>query len=1144
MKKLNKIKFSLLIFMIGIMNVQAQELALRDDPQTGYVKKKVEINNLKTLIKVLEPMYEVSIVCNSDLIHTKISYNVSDKSKSVEEHLSKMTSKSNLSYHKLDDGFYVITDKEEKGAINNDAAPINLPVTKSNKSGKKETNRTEKVEEVSISGTVSSENGETLPGVNVLLKGTNIGSVTDMDGKYSITAPNGNGTLIFSFIGFTSQEIPIGGRSIINVTMVDESQALGEVVVTAFGLERKKESLVYSVTEVKGEEFTKSRETNLANSLTGKIAGVNATSMASGPGSSSRVVIRGNGSLNGNNQPLYVINGMPISNRPSTVKDQANGATTDLGDGISSINPDDIESISVLKGGAAAALYGSQAANGVILITTKKGTRQQKGIGIELNSNFTLGTINIFPEYQYEYGQGSLGVRPQSQGEAISTGRLSYGEPMDGQPYVQFDGVERPYSPVNVKDNIKAFYRNSTNIVNTVSFSGGNESVLYRVSASDLQSGAIVHGSTYDRQTANVNLKAFLSDKLSFDTQVQYNYEVGTNRPGVGYVGTNSAWGVYLLANTVDVTDLAPGYNPETGQEVEWQHVNQATNPYFARDRMGNQDVKDRVIAQGSLTYDLLPNLFIKADFMRDFSSWREEDFYPVGTAFRPLGTYRSQEELRTRSNGRVIANYNTTFGNGINLTAMVGGNLERDILDVSNLIGSEYIIPDWISPVNLNILAPSKGFYRTGTNSVFSSLDFNFKETYYLSITGRQDQFSTLNPGNNKIFYPSVGGSVILSNAFDLPDAISFAKLRGSWAQVGSATVDAYAINQLYGFRLGGHLGVPVQTSSSAISNPELRPLTSTTSEIGFDAQFFDNRFGIDFTLYSKINQDDIVSTSIAPSSGATSTLLNVGEISNKGIELLLTGNPIRTSVFSWNVSYNLAYNKNRVLTLAPGQATGNSSLLGKDSSTRFGRSYEYNEDGIRVYNSLSGYAMLGPTMPLGIGVPPYTMGFENTFTYKNFSLNALIDAKFGNQFFSQAKQYMWRFGFLKETLPGRDNGLTVEGVDENGDAFSKTWPSSFMSTYYNNDGQYATNFMIDGSFVKLRSVVLNYNIPVDKLKFVNLTTAQISLVARNLAILYRNSDHFDPEQASDPNSNSQNFSGVMLPRTREIGFNLRIGF
>ena len=478
MKKLNKIKFSLLIFMIGIMNVQAQELALRDDPQTGYVKKKVEINNLKTLIKVLEPMYEVSIVCNSDLIHTKISYNVSDKSKSVEEHLSKMTSKSNLSYHKLDDGFYVITDKEEKGAINNDAAPINLPAAKSNNSGKKETNRTEKVEEVSISGTVSSENGETLPGVNVLLKGTNIGSVTDMDGKYSITAPNGNGTLIFSFIGFTSQEIPIGGRSIINVTMVDESQALGEVVVTAFGLERKKESLVYSVTEVKGEEFTKSRETNLANSLTGKIAGVNATSMASGPGSSSRVVIRGNGSLNGNNQPLYVINGMPISNRPSTVKDQANGATTDLGDGISSINPDDIESISVLKGGAAAALYGSQAANGVILITTKKGTRQQKGIGIELNSNFTLGTINIFPEYQYEYGQGSLGVRPQSQGEAISTGRLSYGEPMDGQPYVQFDGVERPYSPVNVKDNIKAFYRNSTNIVNTVSFSGGNESVL------------------------------------------------------------------------------------------------------------------------------------------------------------------------------------------------------------------------------------------------------------------------------------------------------------------------------------------------------------------------------------------------------------------------------------------------------------------------------------------------------------------------------------------------------------------------------------------------------------------------------------------------------------------------------------------
>lgn len=996
-----------------------------------------------------------------------------------------------------------------------------------------------------VSGTVSDERGGGLPGVNILLKGTQRGTITDENGRFSIEVPADPAVLVFSFVGFTSREVPVGNESELTVQLVPEAKSLDEVVVTAFGMERKRESLVYSVTEVKGEEFTQAREVNIGNALTGKIAGVNATSMASGPGSSSRVVIRGNGSLNGNNQPLYVVNGMPISNRPATINDQADGATTDLGDGITSINADDIESISVLKGGAAAALYGSQAANGVILITTKKGAKLTKGLGVEWNSNFTVGTINIFPDYQYEYGQGNqTSRRPATQGQAISTGRLSFGAPMDGLPYMQFDGVERPYSPVYVKDNIKNFYRPSTNLVNTLSFAGGGERVTYRLSLSDLQSNAIVAGSGYKRQTANLALKALLSEKLSFDTQVQYNYDRGINRPGVGYVGTNSAWGVYLLANTVDVRSLAPGYDPETGREIEWQHVNQATNPYFARDKMKNNDRTNRVIAQTSFTYNLTPDFYLKGDFMRDFRSWNEQDYYPIGTAFRPLGTYRSLDEVATRSNARLIASYSKILADRFGVSAMAGGNWERDIVSGNSLTGSEFIIPDWISPNNLRIIVPGKSYRAAGTNSVFASADFNYDETYYLSVTGRQDWFSTLNPGNNRIFYPSVGGSIVLSKAMNLPQAINYAKLRGSWAEVGSATVAAYAINQLYGFRTGGHMGVPVQTSSSAISNPNLRPLTSTTSEIGLDAQFFNNRLGIDLTFYQRINTDDIVSTGIAPSSGATSTLLNVGKIRNRGIELLLTLSPVKTSDFVWNSSFNMAYNQNRVLTLAPGQATGASSLLGKDSSTRFGRSYSYSDDGRLIYNSVSKYAMLGPTVPLGIGVPPLTMGFENGVNYKNFNASVLIDAKFGNQFFSQAKQYMWRFGLLKETLPGRAEGLTVTGVDENGGEFSHNWPAEFMATYYNNDGQYASNFMVDGSFAKLRSVIVGYTFPSVRLQTLKLTGLNVSVVARNLAFLYRNSAHFDPEQGINANDNSQNFAGVMLPKTREIGVNLRLSF
>jgi TonB-linked SusC/RagA family outer membrane protein len=1088
----------------------------------------VESRSFKEVLDQIEQKTTFRFTYNQSISNVKKSFSLSFAESNLREVLEYLSETAGFEFKRVNNTIYVALNPTVSSPKKITVSPVQDFINES---------------VPQITGIIQDGNGEPIPGASVLVKGTTIGTVTDLSGSFVLDVSDG-AILVVSFIGYATKEVVVGSQTALTITLEDESQALGEVVVTAFGLERKKESLVYSVTEVRGEEFTQARETNIANALTGKIAGVNATSMASGPGSSSRVVIRGNGSLNGNNQPLYVVNGMPISNNPTTILDQANGATTDLGDGIQSINPDDIESISVLKGGAAAALYGSQAANGVILITTKQGIRGKKGMGVEINSNLTVGTINIFPDYQYEYGQGSLGVRPQNQGQAISTGRLSFGERMDGQPYVQFDGVMRPYSPVHVKDNIRNFYRSSTNLVNTVAISGGNDGVIYRFSMSDLRSQAIVHGSSFSRQTANLNLKTFLSDKLSFDTQIQYNYESGVNRPGVGYVGTNSAWGVYLLANTVDIRSLAPGYDPLTGQETEWQHVNQATNPYFARDRMRNSDYRNRVISQAALTYDILPNLFLKADFMRDFNSWNGEDYYPKGTAFRPLGTYRSISDEQSRTNARLILNYNTDFLEHFNFAAMGGANLERDNGFSTSLVGSEFIIPDWISHANLAILVPDKGLVRSGTNSVFASTDFNYKEAIYLSLTARQDWFSTLRTGNNRIFYPSIGGNVILSSLLKLPRSIEFAKLRSSWAEVGSATVAPYAINQLFGFRQGGHLGVPVQTSSTAISNPDLRPLTSTTFEVGLDASFLEGRLGIDLTYYRRMNTDDIVPTGIAPSSGATSILLNVGKIRNRGVELLITGVPVRSGNFTWNTSYNLGYNENRVISLAEGQATGASSLLGKDLSTRFGRSYMYNEEGIRVYNSRSRYAMLGPIQALGVGVPPYTMGFENTFSYKRVSLNVLLDGKFGNHFFSQNKQYMWRFGLLKETLPGREDGLTYSGVDEKGDAFTQTWPARFMSTYYNNDGQYAENFMIDGSFVKLRNLIVNYNIPASSVKALGLSTAQISLVARNLAILYRNSDHFDPEQGFDPNSNNQNFAGVMLPRTREIGINIKVSF
>jgi TonB-dependent SusC/RagA subfamily outer membrane receptor len=377
----------------------------------------------------------------------------------------------------------------------------------------------------------------------------------------------------------------------------------------------------------------------VANALTGRIAGVNATGMATGPGGSSRIIIRGNGSLSGNNQPLYVINGMPIDNTipGGGTTSGGGGMNVDRGDGISGINPDDIESITVLKGGAAAALYGSRASNGVILITTKKG-RAQKGIGVELNSTATIEDIAVYPDWQYEYGQGFDGRKPLTQAEAISSGRLSYGAKMDGQPYIQFDGQMRPYSPV--KDNIQDFYRLGTNFINTVALTGGSDAITYRLGVSNTDANSIVPNSSFTRKTANLNLNAFLGKKLSVETVVQYNLDKGVNRPKVGYADMSPAWATYMLANTVDIDHLAPGYD-ENGNEVQWNPVPQAPNSYFVVNKFRNNDSKNRFIGQANIQYDILDNLFVRGSISQDYYTFDFENIQPTGNAFRPLVSYQ-----------------------------------------------------------------------------------------------------------------------------------------------------------------------------------------------------------------------------------------------------------------------------------------------------------------------------------------------------------------------------------------------------------------------------------------------------------------------------------------------------------------------
>ncbi|MCX6331432.1 MAG: SusC/RagA family TonB-linked outer membrane protein [Bacteroidetes bacterium] len=1025
-----------------------------------------------------------------------------------------------------------------------------------------------------VTGKVQDTKGESLAGVSVTIKGTQIGTTTDATGSFSINITDVE-VLVFSYVGYGTQEINATGKNNITVKLAEVNASLSEVVVTAFGVSKSKRGLGYSVQEVGGKDFTEGRMNNIASALSGKIAGVDAVQSNSGAGGSSRVVIRGNTSLNGNQQPLYVVDGMPIDNQnrgPVTSSTQLN---VDRGDGISSINPDDIASISVLKGGAAAALYGSQAANGVVLITTKKGNIQ-KGIGIEFTTDMNQGTPYIFPNFQYEYGQGNDGVKPATAAAALSSGRLSYGAKMDGTSVMQFDGVARPYSPNNVKQNILNFYQPSQNILNSISLSTGTSKLLMRLSLSDLRAQDQQPNSEFFRKTINLNVRAKMgkNDFITVESSVQYNVVKGVNRPNVGYAELNAAWPVYLAANVVDVRNMRgsdptrPGINSVTGRELEWNPVPAAVNPYYLAYQVHNQDDQQRLIGRTSVQINLLKNLFIKGTVARNSIYYTESNYVPMTSAFTPLGYYRSGKEQSDKTTFQAIINYNDRYwGDRIGLNLMAGANQEKNTYSSNTANGTQWIVPNLYSITNLvnRDLANSSslslaGIASDGTNSVFSEANVDYKNVFFLTMTARNDWFSVLNPGFNSILYPSIGGSFILSDVVKMPKFINYAKLRSSWAEVGSATVNAGSINQIYTISTLNAYGLPILSNPNILPNPNIRPITATTIEGGFEVRMLDSRLGVDVNYYSRSTKNDILSPPISNATGYTAGPQNMGLITNKGWEITLSGTPIRKTNFTWNIGYNFSYNESKIVELAAGidvltigNAIGGPSIInavGLPYSTIQAYVMKKDANGVQIFNKATGYQDR-ILQNIGVGNPPYLMGLSNTFTYKKFSITIDIDSKFGAVGYSNLMQYATRFGLTPITLPGRDNGpagLTVTGVDQTGAAFSKQWAQVDLDTYYNNVGSaYPGQFVYSTDFVKLRRMVIRYNLPANTLKFMKVQSASIGITGLNLAILYQDKRvkdaGIDPEMQQTV-GNAQGSQGVAMPTTRNIGFTLNLKF
>lgn len=1006
-----------------------------------------------------------------------------------------------------------------------------------------------------VKGTVKDVNGNKLPGVSVMVRNqSRNGTTTDAEGRYSIDA-GPDAVLIFRFIGYKELEVPVSGRKEINVSLSEDQKVLNEVVVTSLGVKKEKKALGYSVSEVKGEEFTKARETNVANSLAGMVAGVNVTKPASGAMGSSRVVIRGSGSVGGNNQPLYVIDGVPLVNEIQGQSSVYYGGG-DGGDGISSLNPDDIESMSVLKGGPAAALYGARASNGAILITTRSG-KARKGVGVEFNSSYTLDkpVFNNRKDYQYEYGQGDKGVAPATQADAKRIGILSWGSKLDGSQKIQFDGVSRPYAAV--KDNVRNFYEDGRTFSNTLALSGGSENANLRFSASDLNNHDLTPNSSLRRNNFSLNGNLKVTDKLNAQVSAQYVREQVENRPSSGDFSWNGNVAPQLIPTNYDVRNLSKRVDANGDEYLLSDNIYLA-NPYFIAYDMQNRDRKDRVIASVDLKYDFTPSIYARWLTGTDFAYRHSQYIRPEGSAIAN-GSMSETENYIGEFNSQLMLGFKKTLPSDFSIDAFVGGNIMKRKSSTQRASGDQFIVPYFYSVNNTKTQGRSYDLYRKQFNSLFGSAEFGYKDFLYATVTGRNDWFSTLSSNSNNIFYPSVSLSFVASQALTMPSWVNFAKFRTAWAKTGSdSDISPYAQSLTYYFGQQFFGQSMAYINDGTIPNVNLKPATSKSYELGIDTRMFNNRIGLEFTWYNRKTIDDILSSQISVASGFGSVRLNSGEVSNKGVELMLSGTLIKQNSITWDMSFNMGYNKNTVLSLAKGQESmvmqqsrpglygdgGVPVFITAEVGQPFGiiKGYTYKRDGSGniVYND-RGLPVRGELVNLGNSISPYTLGYNNNFRYKNVHLGILFDAKFGGKISSGTNNLAYRAGLSKETLAGRESGIVGQGVNEQGQPNTvKASAQDYYSWVADNISQ---EFVYDASFIKLRQVVLGVDLPKKWLSKINISNLSLSLVARNLVTLYKKVPLVDPE-STFLSGNIQGIELLSVPATRSFGLNLNCKF
>lgn len=1035
-----------------------------------------------------------------------------------------------------------------------------------------------------VKGKVTSAgNGETLPGVTISSPNSKKTALTDDSGNFSIQA-SPDEELVFSIVGHKARRVRVAADNpFLTIVLEQEENILNEVVVTALGISREKKSLGYAVQEVRSKDLTEAKETNLVNALAGKIAGVNITN-SQGDMGSSRIIIRGETSIDGNNQPLFVIDGVPVDNSQFLGK----GGSRDFANAISDISSEDIESVSVLKGPNAAALYGSRAAAGVILIKTKTG-KHQKGLGVTVNSGLALSSLLTLPEYQNSFGQGTNGrfSYVDGKGGGVNDGvDESWGPPLDGRLIPQFYSNGEPVPFIAHPNNVRDFFQTGKAWNNGAAVAGSGENYNIRFSYNNLNQTGMIPNTDLGRNSFLLNTGYKITPDLTLNAFANYIRDDADNLPGAGGKRATSTMLQFTwFGRQIDIHRLK-NYRDADGNNINWNH-SYYSNPYFIAYENTVSQRRDRIIGSVELNYRIIDGLSANLRSGNDYYTDRRKIRIAYGTNGTPYGSYEEDAYTVSENNTEARLEFDKQLNRDVSFNILAGGNIRSSVYENNNQLAPKLAVADLYTLSNSrDPLVSSNYFSRRKVYSAFSAAQLGYKELAYLNLTARNDWSSTLPTSNLSYFYPSANASIILSKALNITsEALNYAKLRGGWSKVGKDG-DPYLLANIYNFTapFDGH---PQQSVSDRNLNPNLKPETTTSTEAGLELALFKNRISLDVSVYNTNSTDQILNVEVSPATGYSRKLINGGKINNKGVEVQLGLAIVKDKPLTWDVNLNYAANRSKVTELDK-EGRLQSYVLGTERTVQvlaavgqpygslFGNAYLRDEVGNIIVNE-GGTPVINPEKQfLGKFTPDWLGGITNTFGYKNINLSVLIDARIGGSIYSNSNRTGEYTGVYASTLPGRnaanggiiyyypgnnksadaielsagttppanetvyDDGMIFKGVTADGKQNAKILPAQ---QYYKGYTNVDEAFVYDASHVKLRELRLSYTLPAQWTQRIGLQGATVALVGRNLWIIHKNVANIDPENAYNT-GNAQGIENLTLPTVRNIGFNINLKF